>query len=434
VSADADAGSDRGVVVSVGRPRGGHAPADLSSRPVSVAASAPELVRLVALRAAACVGAATSDLALLDHATGRLRVYHGDRRWRCASACEFLHSSTAEGYVEVPLTAPCPIAAAVRSGDSVFVTDLASGTRFPVTVDDTQVDVIDATACVPLFSVNGTAVGAIGFGWTEGTDFDARLVNALRAVARLCAELVERMEHHDEEHQLLLDIHSRFLDEVPVALGIETAAAYLPAGNDSAVGGDWFESLVFDDHRFAVAVGDVTGHGLAAVADMALIRGTISALLHAGLPVADIFPEISALFRSRSALLMATAAIGVIDCGSDLLTYATAGHPPPLLRDPTGAVRILDDANAPLLGIGLTRSVEGTAPFLPGSLLVMYTDGLVERRDRRSDQGTAAAAGVLRALPLDTSPDEVITALLDALIGSAPPSDDIAVVVLKRSR
>jgi chemotaxis family two-component system sensor kinase Cph1 len=122
-----------------------------------------------------------------------------------------------------------------------------------------------------------------------------------------------------------------------------------PVGTHS-VGGDWYEGLLLDGHRIALVVGDVTGHGVAAAADMALIRGMVTALLHSGVSVASVFSEVSGVLRQRPGLLLATAALAVVDVGAATLTFATAGHPPPVLRLPDGRVQILDNANAPIIG------------------------------------------------------------------------------------
>ena len=117
--------------------------------------------------------------------------------------------------------------------------------------------------------------------------------------------------------------------------------------------------------KLAVVVGDVTGHGMAAAADMALIRGMITALLHSGVAVRDVFSEVSGVVKQRSGLLLATAALVVVDVSSQTLIFATAGHPPPLLVHPDGDVQVLDTANGPMIGLADAATIAGTAPFEP---------------------------------------------------------------------
>ncbi len=256
----------------------------------------------------------------------------------------------------------------------------------------------------------------IGFAWTTPTTFDAKLQSALHAVAELCTATIERAERYDADHQFIVDLSASLLGALPVMAGVETSARYLPASNTVSVGGDWYEGLLLDDQRLALVVGDVTGHGLAAAADMALLRGMITALLHSGVAVADVFGEVSDVLRQRSGLLLATAALVVVDVDDETLTYATAGHPPPVVQLPSGEVRRLDEANAPMIGLPSTLRIAATVPFPVGSRLVMFTDGLVERRDRPFDVGIDQIVASLSTLPNGLTPSDLTDALLDALL------------------
>lgn len=389
---------------------------------LALPATGVEVAQFVAFRAAACVGADYSNMALLNATGQSLRLFHGT----------FLTPEIADRYTDVPLSAPFPIAAAARSGKAVLVPDLAAyGARFPEIVADTIAAGVQATASLPLHREDGTLVGAIGFAWTEPTAFDAKLESALDAVADLCTATIERAERYDAEHQLIVELHRSLLGALPSMAGIEVSARYLPAGQTLSVGGDWYEGLVLDGDRIALVVGDVTGHGVAATADMALIRGMVTALLHSGVPVADVFSEVSDVLRQRPGLLLATAALAVVDVAAETVTFATAGHPPAVLRLPDGQIRLLDTANAPIIGHVGTRSVADVAPFPMGSFLVMFTDGLVERRDRPFDVGVGQVAAVLAGLSKQVTTDELTDMLLHALLGDGDCHDDVAILVVE---
>jgi serine phosphatase RsbU (regulator of sigma subunit) len=170
---------------------------------------------------------------------------------------------------------------------------------------------------------------------------------------------------------------------------------------------------------------------------MAVVRGMITTLLHSGVAVADVFTEVSQVMRQRKAPLLATAALVVLDTAADTLQFATAGHPPPLVLDLEGHVRFLDTAHGPLIGLDERFPVDealttaDTAPFPRGSMLVMYTDGLVERRDRSFDTGIEQIATHLAHLPTPLAPEALIDSLVDALIGDKAPADDIAVLIVE---
>jgi serine phosphatase RsbU (regulator of sigma subunit) len=381
-------------------------------------ATAAEIAQFVALRAAACVGADFSNVALLDNDGASLRLFHGSYRDR--------------GLTEIPIGAPYPIAAAVRSGDAIVLRSRESYEEmFPELLADTVATGIQAAVSLPLRRADGSAVGAIGFAWIDPPKFDLRLENALRAVAKLCTEIVERAERYDAEHQLVVDLHNRMLDDLPEHARIRLAARYLPAARPAFVGGDWYEGILLGDDRIAVVVGDVNGHGIAAAADMALIRGMVTALLHSGVEISDVFTQISEVLRKRSGQLLATAALVVVDVAAATLTFATAGHPPPLLLSLDGSVQVLDSANSPMLGIVATHNIAETIAFPPGSLLVVYTDGMVERRGRPFFEGVDLAVEHLTTLPTRLGADDLIDSILDAMVGDSTPEDDIAVVVLE---
>lgn len=381
-----------------------------------------EIAQFVAFRAAACVGADYSNLALIGSADRTMvRLFHGP----------FLEPAIANRYVDVAVDAPFPITAAIRTGEAIFVAGADEyRAQFPDIWDDTRAAGVEASVSLPLGRSDGSPIGAIGFAWAIAPEFDVKLDRALRAVGHLITEIIERSELYEAEHQMIAELHLRLLSDLPAVGGLATAARYLPAGRSAAVGGDWFEGLMLDEGLFAVVVGDVTGHGLTAAADMALIRGLITSLLDDGVPLEDVFGRVSRILWRRPENVLATAALVVIDPASSTLAYATAGHPPPLLVAPDGTVTRLDLANAPILGVDLSRRVARTVSFASGSRLVMYTDGLVERRDRPFSIGVDEATELLSRGPAALGPNDVIDLLIGSLIGDHSGDDDVAVVVV----
>jgi hypothetical protein len=389
-------------------------------------ATGAEVALFVALRAAACVGADYSNLAVIDASTGSLRLYHHP----------FLNPEMRGRYTDIPLDSPFPIAVAAREGSLVLLPDLDSyRERFPEILDDTIAAGIQATASLPLYRRNGAMLGAIGFAWTTPPAFDGKLEAALRAVAHLCVETVERAYRYDADHELVNALHRSLIGHLPVLPGVDTATTYLPATSALSVGGDWYEGLILGDSRIALVVGDVTGHGITAAADMALIRGMISALLYAGIPLRSVFNELSRVLVQRTATLLATAAVVVVDIASESLSVSTAGHPSPLIRLPDGRVHRLDNANGALIGIGSQKPGSAASfPFPPGAYLVMFTDGLVERRDRPVDNGVEQIVEHLEAIVEPPEPDQLVDSLLSALMDDGRPNeDDVALLVARNN-
>lgn len=402
---------------------GNDVPRALPRRPAAPLTGAA-IAQFVALRAAACVGADYSNLAIVNVASpGTMRLYHGT----------FLHPDVAARYVDLPIDQRFPITRAVHDDETIVLDgedDYRS--RFPDVWAETVEVGVRATVSMPLHRNDGSSIGAIGFAWAHAPTFDLKLEQALQALGHLIAEIVQRAEVYEAEHQMIADLHRRLLSELPGVEGLASAARYLPAGKSAAIGGDWYEGIVLDDGTLAVVVGDVVGHGLTAAADMALIRGMITALVHDGVHVEEVFARVSRVLHRRPEDLLATAALAIIDTANSQITYATAGHPPPLLLNSDGTVSVLDNANAPMLGVDATRRVSGSAVFPAGSTLIMYTDGLVESRHRPFYDGIDSWVTFLMGTSPDLSPIGLIDASIADLVIDDPAPDDIAVVAVRR--
>jgi serine phosphatase RsbU (regulator of sigma subunit) len=386
-------------------------------------ARSSDIAQLLSLRAAACVGADYSNLALIDAVSPtRVRLFHRP----------FLDPAMAARYLDIPLAAPYPITTAIRDQRIIVLNGAADYlAQFPEIWEDTHAAGIEATCSLPLCRSDGSPIGALGFAWSRPPPFDLKLDQALQAVGDLVAEILERAEVYEAEHQLIASLHARLLSALPEVDGIATAARYQAAGRSDAIGGDWFEGLVLDDGTLAVVLGDVTGHGLTAAADMGLIRGLISALLHDGVHARDVFALVSRVLTRRPDDLLATAVVALVDTAASTLTYATAGHPPPLLIHPDCTIERLDHANAPMLGIPTSEHRAERAPFPPGATLIMYTDGLVERRNHPFTEGVDRAVDFLSRQSTDLSAGQYVDGLFEALVGDRTDNDDIAVVAVQ---
>lgn len=229
----------------------------------------------------------------------------------------------------------------------------------------------------------------------------------------------------DALREALLPTHSEAL----AAVGLTVAASYRPAEPDAAVGGDWYKCRLLPDGRVLVAIGDASGHGLDAVARMAQQRHALAGLAQTGASAGEITTWLNELVCSDPAGQTATVVAGHID-EDKVLHWADAGHPAPLLlRD--GAVEPLETGQrGPLLGAlpGYAYETSST-PLHPGDLLVLYTDGMVERRDEDVTVGidrlaTAVASSTTR------DPQKVIDTLVaDPTI--AGQEDDACVLAIR---
>ncbi len=180
---------------------------------------------------------------------------------------------------------------------------------------------------------------------------------------------------------------------LPVLPRLELAARYLVADVEHAAGGDWFDGFVLDDRRLAVIVGDVVGHGVAAAGVMSQLRAVLAYLLDTGQPLAEAMVQLDRFASRTPGGFAATVCVVLVDPESGRLTYVTCGHPAPLVIDSTGAARFLPLSGHRPLGAGGTADPV-TDTLQTGEVLLLYSDGLVERPDRTWESGMAMLATV----------------------------------------
>jgi hypothetical protein len=249
------------------------------------------------------------------------------------------------------------------------------------------------------------------------------------------------------EHQTAVELQLTMLghaDEIP---GLATGVTYRAAAAELQVGGDWYDVIGLDDGRAMFVVGDAVGHNLSATTAMGQLRSAIRATAPYVPDPAALLTRADVLAGQISGAECATVACVLLDPATGQLSYATAGHPPILVVHASGGTTYLDGGRGLPLGVaGATRrrtprdSATQTAAtqianrssamtqLAPGDLLVLYTDGLYERRRESPDVGLARLAGLAaeaRGLP----PSELSHALADGMLAGGAPEDDICVLV-----
>ena len=234
--------------------------------------------------------------------------------------------------------------------------------------------------------------------------------------------------------QLAASLQRSLLTEPQVVPGLEMAVRYLPAMQHAQVGGDWYDAFPLADGSTMLVIGDVAGHDVAAAATMAQARGVLRGIASTvtGSPAAVLSALDRALLQLRVETLMTVTAATVApgpDGGTTTLTWSNAGHPPPVLVSADGSVSVLRRPTDLLLGItGSARRADHTVPLSAGDTVLLYTDGLVERRGSTLDEGTAWLVDALT--PLSGRPlEQLCDALLEGMAGAVP--DDVAVLAVR---
>ncbi len=262
-------------------------------------------------------------------------------------------------------------------------------------------------------------------GWSIGVEVLERL-DAVRAAVRL-----ERQR--DEATTALKAIHraigpNRLESAGPFSIG----SCYRQSSMTGLVGGDWFDAFELPDDRLMFVVGDVVGHGFDAMEDMAHLRLATRAFAHEGHDPPHILRELSLYTRDGTRGRFATIVVGVYDPDDQALTLATAGHPPPLIRRRGTLSQYVPLRPGVPLGVLGDSTYAGTRIAVsPGDLLVLFTDGVIERRGMSLDDGFDELRNALDSVDLPTAPDAIGQYLIDNCLPDIEPADDRCILVLR---
>jgi len=231
-------------------------------------------------------------------------------------------------------------------------------------------------------SVNGLLIMA--------TDVTGRVMEQ-RAAQRRAAEAERR---NPAGRGIVAELQEALLPTaLPVLPRARIAARYLVAGQEQAAGGDWFDAIPLNGGGVALVVGDVVGHGVAASAAMGQLRAVLAELLAAEADLGQVLRRSDAFAARMPSLRAATLALAVLDPATGTLRYTTCGHPPPLVLGVDGTARYLAGTGTGPLGTGSTP-VLASSVLAPGELVLLYSDGLVERPNRTIAEGMAELAVV----------------------------------------
>jgi anti-sigma regulatory factor (Ser/Thr protein kinase) len=251
------------------------------------------------------------------------------------------------------------------------------------------------------------------------------LIGATLEGLRRAAEEVEHVATVAETLQ-----RSLLPERLPDVAGLAVSARYVAGSADAQVGGDWYDVVALRDGLAGIAIGDVVGHGLDAAARMARLQNALRAYALEGLRPSLVLERMNGFAREVAGGPMATLLYGLVDPDEGRLRLATAGHPPVLVIGPKGDTYFAEGpAGSPLGVVPFPSYEETTIPLAPGSTVLLYTDGLVERPEASLDEGLEWLRGF--AAGVATSPDELCGALLKTRFRDAPPRDDVALLALR---
>jgi len=283
---------------------------------------------------------------------------------------------------------------------------------------------------VPVVSRSGTVHGGLFFGHPETGVFGERAERLAVGIAAQTAVALDNARLYEQQRTVALELQRSLLQPqaVPVPPGLELAYRYLPGGGGADVGGDWFDVIALPRGRMAFVIGDVMGRGVQAAAIMGQLRTAVRAYAVLDLPPGELVGRFNELVCGMSEDLIATCIYAVVDRSAQVLTMANAGHPPPAVRRTGGEVLLLDDQLGPPLGVPRGSYREQEVAFPRGTRVLLFTDGLVEHRDRAIGQGLEQLRGWMGSAQgsLHRLCEDVLTAMLDP----AAQDDDVTLLAL----
>ncbi|MGW1623200.1 PP2C family protein-serine/threonine phosphatase [Streptomyces sp. NPDC002172] len=377
-----------------------------------------DVVQLVADEVAPSVG--SQAVVVLGPRGGRLHVL-GHRGYE--------DPRTVERFDGLPLAERTPGTHALNSGVPAFFESRQQLERLYPDLEESP-EGFAAWAYLPLIA-SGRPVGTCVLAYAEPHAFPADERAVLTSLGGMIAQALERALLYDAKNQLAHGLQAALLPRslAPPA-GIEAAARYLPAMHGMEIGGDFYD-LVPTRPLAAAVIGDVQGHNVTAAGLMGQIRTGVRAFTSVGQAPEEVMRSTNRLLIDSGAELFASCLYLRLDPERGRAVMARAGHPPPLLRRPDGRVRVLDLAGGPLLGIDAEATYPTTEVSLaPGSVLALYTDGLVESpgvdiEDALVDLGEL----------LSENGDQPLDKLADTLVRHSAAAqervDDVAVLLLR---
>lgn len=283
---------------------------------------------------------------------------------------------------------------------------------------------------VPL-QADGRVIGVMHIGTLDQRDFDKDDVTLLQLAADRAALAIDQARISEERAVTAIMQRTLLPDALPLIPGMRFSAKYLPAGSGVKIGGDWYDVFQLANGCLAFVIGDVVGRGVVAASVMAEIRTALRAYLMQGHELTKVVSMLNDLLVLMGRSRGATLALLELDPRTEEMEAVIAGHLPPLLIEPNGHARLLEQKHGLPVGVRSGHDYQAVRyPFPTGSGLLLYTDGLIERRSESIDAGfqrlTAAARAATRS-PDSSLADDVYRALLD----ETPLEDDVALLAIE---
>ncbi len=369
------------------------------------------------------------DIAEEDGQIRRMAAWHADpAKRRLTDELRLMYPPEPEG--------PHPTVAVMRNGRSRWSDHMTDEFLRETSRDERHYEIIKQLGfhsymTVPLGSGGNEVIGTVTLvSAGSGRRFSERDLGLAEQLATQVSSVVSRARAYERERRISHELQRHLLpDAIPEVTGWDVAARYLPAAVGVEVGGDWYDVVPVSDRLVALVVGDVEGHDLEAVRIMSRLRHTVGLLVLEEQAPGKALERLNRVALSGVQPRLASALIGVLDTVTGLITFSSAGHPSPVRIERGRAVELVVPPKPPL---GVQRCHYKDHEFqLDDGCLVMFTDGLVERRGVFLDDRLALLEASLRSAPT-MEPATVSDFVIDAMTADERSSDDVVVLAARR--
>lgn len=314
-------------------------------------------------------------------------------------------------------------------GGEEFAHTVAGAREAMLSRDDPSVEG-GALVGVPLLA-EGEVIGVLVACATPPRVFGGEDLTLLRLAGERVGLAIAHARVYEREHRIAETLQRSLLPErLPQLPGLDVAARYLPAASEAEVGGDWYDVIPMAGGAVGLVMGDVAGKGLAGASMVGRLRSALRAYALEGHDCARVVEQLNRLlWREAEDSQMATMLYVIVDPAASMVHWVNAGHPAPLMIV-RGEPSFLEGVGSVPLGVlPFPTYEEVSAPMEPGSTLVLYTDGLVERPGENIDDGMAELAARVREAPED--PDGLCDHLLATIVPAGGATDDVALLTLR---
>ena len=367
----------------------------------------------------------------VDASAGALAVVAEEQRQLVRLARVGYESDDTTLWLDVSLDVASPATRAIsRRRSKLYETCDELASEFPDAAEGFRRTGHESFLFLPLV-VSGNATGVVVVSWAERTTLSDEDRGFVESLAGQAGQALERARRFESERTIAETLQRSVLPaSLPRVDGVQVAARYLPGTAEVDVGGDWFDAITLSNGRLGLVVGDVVGKGVRSAATMAQLRNALRAFALDRTKPGSTLARLNRLADGLPESAFATVVYVVIDPRTRVCRFSCAGHPPPLAIYPGGTAEYLEGGRGLPLGTAADATYPQEVVELPvGTTLVLYSDGLIERRGKSIDDGLEELRKAALAGPID--PEHLAERILDELVGAGERRDDIVLLAVR---